>query len=843
MEEVHPFINKGITTSLNEQAKDLKSITNSGRPFEDNLFLPNESSLYHEEKKDKRNAKPNPELAKKINKQAIATKDIRDPNNNYSFKRLSEYYNLKDLNILKLPKDANKNPDILMQDIKPGELGDSYFFSAIAALATNPNRIKQLFPNTTINNSGVFEVKAYVHGNPTSILLDDYFVYKGKKNSEESNEEVKPELAFARINEATGNLWPLLLEKAWAKVNTNYENISAGNCTEAFEFLSPAPYSTIYHNVHQDIAFQSIKNAIDKNYIVCCDITAPGNSKEFNRLKALGLITNHSYYVLETAVLSDIKGEKIQLLRVKNPWGTNEWDGDWSDKSSKWTDDYKKALNYEDKEDGIFWISIKDYLKFYTTTHICHERDNFNYESAVLSFNKTKPVNFFKVKVPSKSSGAIIVNQKNSRIYKNVKDENFENHYGSMLVFKYQNNKVVAIGADSGRKNRMFVDIDNLEAGEYFVALNFPYPQDKIVKDEPSQSSTETNTHVMDDFSVRVGVYTGCKGVVIDDIPEDDNDVKEFFIDYITSDSKTKEENKYYFEEEGEKEAFRVPFFDQKSAYGYIYYENNSDGYIKELITFTELHNVSIMPLLRRGQLSSLKGIIDNSEEPNETAQLNQLEKRINVESSLVIVKEPNKKQPVSTKYPLIVEVTIAPRCCGTILLEKSDEEARVELDSNLVVTYPLHKVLSDQVKFPPTKNKIKYNGQLVDIYESIIEHNSGVVIRYRNKTKNLVFGSFLKFNNLKNLKIAINSEELRKEELLENSKKQNQTQEDLILAEIAKIDVNDFNMEIKDPNTQVALVVQPGEIKFVQLEVVDVFENFMYSFDSTFMINYSTKK
>jgi hypothetical protein len=100
-----------------------------------------------------------------------------------------------------------------------------------------------------------------------------------------------------------------------------------------------------------------------------------------------------------------------------------------------------------------------------------------------------------------------------------------------------------------------------------------------------------------------------------------------------------------------------------------------------------------------------------------------------------------------------------------------------------------------------------------------------------------------LKFNNLKNLRIAVNSEELKKEELLENSKKQNVTQEDLILAEIAKIDVNDFNMEVKDPNTQVALVVQPGEIKFVQLEVVDVFENFMYSFDSTFMINYSTKK
>lgn len=49
---------------------------------------------------------------------------------------------------------------------------------------------------------------------------------------------------------------------------------------------------------------------------------------------------------------------KTVLLRVRNPWGCNEWKGAWSDNSSEW--DYidyeqRRQLNSAFAEDGEFW--------------------------------------------------------------------------------------------------------------------------------------------------------------------------------------------------------------------------------------------------------------------------------------------------------------------------------------------------------------------------------------------------------------------------------------------------------------------------------------------------------
>ena len=56
-----------------------------------------------------------------------------------------------------------------------------------------------------------------------------------------------------------------------------------------------------------------------------------------------GLVIGHAYAITKIQVLV-IKGnailkkfferpkEKLQLIRLNNPWGQNEWNGPWSDK-------------------------------------------------------------------------------------------------------------------------------------------------------------------------------------------------------------------------------------------------------------------------------------------------------------------------------------------------------------------------------------------------------------------------------------------------------------------------------------------------------------------------------
>jgi len=45
----------------------------------------------------------------------------------------------------------------------------------------------------------------------------------------------------------------------------------------------------------------------------------------------------HAYTILR--IYSDVVvgNEKIVLLKMKNPWGSKAWKGDWSYESAKWT--------------------------------------------------------------------------------------------------------------------------------------------------------------------------------------------------------------------------------------------------------------------------------------------------------------------------------------------------------------------------------------------------------------------------------------------------------------------------------------------------------------------------
>jgi len=55
--------------------------------------------------------------------------------------------------------------------------------------------------------------------------------------------------------------------------------------------------------------------------------------------------------------------------------------GDWSDKSTKWTEELKTKLNFTDADDGVFFISYSDYMNYYRSTTICKVHDGFHQES------------------------------------------------------------------------------------------------------------------------------------------------------------------------------------------------------------------------------------------------------------------------------------------------------------------------------------------------------------------------------------------------------------------------------------------------------------------------------
>lgn len=58
-------------------------------------------------------------------------------------------------------------------------------------------------------------------------------------------------------------------------------------------------------------------------------------SKEL--LEKLGLVGNHSYGLLDVREVTLADGSTEKLVKLRNPWGDFEWNGDWGDESDLWT--------------------------------------------------------------------------------------------------------------------------------------------------------------------------------------------------------------------------------------------------------------------------------------------------------------------------------------------------------------------------------------------------------------------------------------------------------------------------------------------------------------------------
>lgn len=90
-------------------------------------------------------------------------------------------------------------------------------------------------------------------------------------------------------------MWVLLLEKVWAKLNHNYENTITGFASEAFRCLTGAPVDFYNHEYVENI-WNEIVEADKRNYIIC---TSAGKATlDSTDYAKLGLVSDHSYAVI-----------------------------------------------------------------------------------------------------------------------------------------------------------------------------------------------------------------------------------------------------------------------------------------------------------------------------------------------------------------------------------------------------------------------------------------------------------------------------------------------------------------------------------------------------------------
>lgn len=57
-------------------------------------------------------------------------------------------------------------------------------------------------------------------------------------------------------------------------------------------------------------------------------------------------------------------------VKLRNPWGRTEWNGDWGRRSQRWTPEWRRQLDYHD-DSGTFWMSYGDFVVHFGTVDVC----------------------------------------------------------------------------------------------------------------------------------------------------------------------------------------------------------------------------------------------------------------------------------------------------------------------------------------------------------------------------------------------------------------------------------------------------------------------------------------
>lgn len=357
--------------------------------------------------------------------------------------------------------------DISIDDVRQGNLGNCYFMSSLAAMTTIPQLICQLFRSFKIPDNNCYEIGMNINGEWKIVLLDDYFPCS-KKNRVP---------IFAKPNGP--ELWAMLIEKAWAKINGGYLNITGGWASEVLSALTSFPIETIKLNViNMDTIWNNLNSAFKAGQIISC-------CSNFNKeIEKYGLISGHSFTITKFSH-GNVSDKQIRLIKLRNPWGYREWNGPWSDHSPLWTDEAKHQLsaNLVVSDDGEFWMSFEDFFRFFCFVDICKVTNPQCVQTIQITKDRLAYPNVFEMQIFSKTIIIITLNKKYYRYHRSLLSEQ-DLTVNVIVVKKGKNNSLELVSSTHKTDGNPTIELE-LSVGFFliYVHCNYPYSNyDKVRK-------------------------------------------------------------------------------------------------------------------------------------------------------------------------------------------------------------------------------------------------------------------------------------------------------------------------------------------------------------------------
>jgi len=256
-------------------------------------------------------------------------------------------------------------------DLQQGAIGDCWFMSALAVVAQRPDLLLKLLPELAMSSTGRYGVQLFVDGAWEEITIDDHLPFiAGDKQLRADGTG----LAYCRGKDR--QLWPPLIEKAYAKMYGSYRSISGGEISEALLDLTGFPTQTISFDhpaFSPESTWRKLMQYSQHELPMGCATGVDPN------LRQTGLVGMHAYSILECAEMSPsiCKNQSevaslgigvcpqsglLRMVRVRNPHGEkgSEWNGMFSDADGSvgWSSELRRT----GQQDGTFWMNYRDFL-------------------------------------------------------------------------------------------------------------------------------------------------------------------------------------------------------------------------------------------------------------------------------------------------------------------------------------------------------------------------------------------------------------------------------------------------------------------------------------------------
>jgi len=296
-------------------------------------------------------------------------------------------------------------------DLKQGAVGDCWLIAAMSCLANYPEEIEALFfgHGAEAAPDGRYTVLLYDYHTRSTlpIVIDERVPCRNLQPGSyvRGYEHLRGGVpCFAKPN---GEMWPLLLEKAMAKMLGGYGSLAGGQMAAAFRALTGCTKQETWtrrmgdgawrrgelrddsmntfqyrsgDEVSADKLWQRLEGWSSRNFLMSAYImsaSVKASKGEVERRRPDGLIEGHAYSVLMTITVGhNLEGGPFRLLKLRNPWGSEaEWTGDWSDGSDTWTrwPQVADALNFRAAADGFFWMTWEDFIRTFSSLRVSHK--------------------------------------------------------------------------------------------------------------------------------------------------------------------------------------------------------------------------------------------------------------------------------------------------------------------------------------------------------------------------------------------------------------------------------------------------------------------------------------